>query len=98
MLRAKQHIKAGWATTEGRSLAQAALAREEPLDALTIDMGGCPNSLMISPFFNAFLQAIFDQRGEAGLMQAKSIKWKAEFPFQLDLISDWVGHFEKLAS
>ena len=78
---------------EGERLADALIAQCVIADDLTIKLEGCPPALLISAFFNGFLQRIFEQNSSK-FGAAKKVKWVAEFEFQNDNIRKWVAEFE----
>ncbi len=91
---AAEHVGRSFPTTEGAQLA-IALLKNESIDwaDLEVRVESLPSSLLISAFFNAFLQAIVDRQPEL-LLKAKQVKWKTEFPFQDTFIRSWVDRFE----
>ncbi|HVA50916.1 MAG TPA: hypothetical protein VNH11_31530 [Pirellulales bacterium] len=90
---AREVVGAGFPPTEGERLA-VWLMEQGDLDwhDLTIDVRRCPPALLISAFFNAFLQKIFEVE-PARLELARSIKWQPTFPFQEKNIKEWVDAF-----
>ena len=78
---------------EGERLAEALLSDNRISDSLTISLVGCPPALLISAFFNGFLQRVHEQ-DSSKFEAAKRISWVAEFEFQNDNIRKWVEEFK----
>lgn len=93
-LNGNEIVGTGFPTDEGRTLAQYLLKQDGiEWDNLTIDMAKCPSTLLISAFFNAFWQEIFDERREL-LDKALGLHWKLAFAFQKDNVSRWAHEFK----
>ena len=92
-LKASFHVGVGFPTDEGRKYAEVLLGKGEPLSGLTIDLHGCSASVLISAFFNAFLQTVHDLQPEC-LAEAKGITWEPAHDFQDRNIRRWVQDFE----
>lgn len=78
---------------EGERLADALIAQCVIADDLTINLEGCPPALLISAFFNGFLQRIFEQENSR-FDAATKIQWVADYDFQNENICKWVAEFE----
>ncbi len=91
---AKRLVGKGFPTDEGEELARALLGKAD-LDfySLTVDLTHCDSALLISAFFNAFLQEIFNQRPDL-LDVARKIDWELEFDFQRENVGEWMHDFQ----
>ena len=95
---ATQYVERGFPTTEGRNLAQGLLADHSgKFESLVIDVSSVPGTLIISAFFNAFLQRIHELAPEE-LPSARRVVWEPRFGFQKDAIAEWVEHFKPVGS
>ena len=93
IINAREYVGAGFPPNEGERLAQWLMNQDiASWGSLVIDLDDCPPALLISAFFNAFLQHIFEHQPKR-LEEAKSITWKARFPFQDRNIKEWVAAF-----
>lgn len=93
-IKARQYVGAGFPPGEGERLADWLVNQGLPAwNELLIDLSDCPPALLISAFFNAFLQRISEVCPER-LQEAKTIAWKARFPFQEKNIAGWVASFK----
>lgn len=90
---AKNYVGAGFPPEEGAKFARVLLSKETDWNDLTIDVRDLPASLIISAFFNGFLQRIFNER-PAVLPQARRIKWELAYPFQQENVARWMKDFE----
>lgn len=87
------YVQTTFPPTEGERLASMLIESQVLTDGLQIDLEGCPPALLISAFFNGFLQRIFEQ--DSGKFEtAKGIQWRAEFDFQNKNIREWVEKFQ----
>ena len=78
---------------EGAKLAQMLLQQADvDWDELTVNLKGLPASLLISAFFNGFLDQIFTVRPDV-LDTARRIKWRLDHTFQEDNVSRWMQDF-----
>lgn len=91
MLDARKIIGTGLPTEEGRKLADHVLDNYRNLD-VEIDVRGCRAALLISAFFQAFLDRIRERYPNA-LPTAKNIKWITEHSFQQENILRWMQIF-----
>jgi hypothetical protein len=90
---ASEIVEAGFPPDEGERLAAKLLnATDTNWEDLTIDLRGLPSGLLISAFFNAFLQEIYDRRPNL-LKQARTIKWRVTYDFQEANIKQWMSDF-----
>ncbi|WP_372717335.1 hypothetical protein [Novipirellula sp.] len=92
-LSAIDFVQTAFPPTEGERLADALLKDDLLTDGLVISLDGCSPALLISAFFNGFLQRVYEQ-DRAKFESAKRIEWKAEFDFQNANIRKWVNKFE----
>lgn len=95
---ATQHIKDGLPYGAGGNLAKAILDMDlssEDWEKLVIDITKLPTELVISSFFNAFLQMISDH-DQSLLDLAKETGWYANFDFQYSNILRWMEEFKAL--
>lgn len=93
MIKAKDLVGTSFPPEEGSRLATVLLDRTDVTwSKLTIDLSELPSSLLISAFFNAFLQAVFEKKPEL-LPTAKSIDWQLKFDFQKKNVQSWMDHF-----
>lgn len=84
----------GFPTDEGMHLADTLLERPNvDWSDLTVDVQKLPSGLLISAFFNGFLQRIYDKRSEL-LEKARATKWILLFPFQRENVSRWMADFK----
>lgn len=92
-IHARGIVGAGFPPEEGTHLADDILKRKS-IDwaQLHIDLRGCPAGLLISAFFNGFLQRIVD-KNPALLEKARRIHWQLDYPFQKENISRWMHGF-----
>ena len=91
-INALDHIGTGFPPNEGEQLAQELLKHELDWAALKIDLRKCAPALLISAFFNGFLQYIATASAER-LEAAKNIEWLVDFDFQGQNIQQWVENF-----
>lgn len=92
-INARKVVGMGFPPIEGERLATWLLKQELPAWAgITMDVRGCPPGLLISAFFNAFLQRISEAAPER-LDDAKAIVWLVQFPFQEKNVAEWVEAF-----
>lgn len=90
---AKRVVNVGFPPEEGAKLADYLIrSGDVEWEALTVDARGLPPSLLISAFFNGFLQGIFESR-PGDLDRAKKVKWSVDFDFQVKNIALWVQKF-----
>jgi hypothetical protein len=94
-INARPLVGNGFPPDAGAHLARRLIADGEirRWDELEIDLMGCPPSLLISAFFNGFLQEVWDGKPDL-LDQARKIKWKLSFDFQRDSVKQWMRDFK----
>lgn len=91
---AREVIGVGFPPEEGTKLADNLLAREKlDWEELEITLRGCAPGLLISAFFNGFLQRIADQKPDL-LNHARTIQWTVDYPFQKENVSRWMHDFK----
>lgn len=91
---AKRIVGRGFPPDEGAKLAKSIMSTEPvQWEDLVIDATGLPASLLISAFYNGFLQHVYEQNPSA-LGQARKVKWTLAFQFQTDNAAKWVAEFE----
>lgn len=84
----------GFPTDEGLRLADLVLENEEiDLSELEIDLTACASALLISAFFNAFLQRVHEQQ-PSKLDNARNIHWQLKFDFQRKNVKNWMSKFK----
>jgi hypothetical protein len=89
---AREVIGSGFPPNEGERLADWVLKQSSELSEEQIDLTRCPPALIISAFFNAFLQRIYERNVKLYPV-AKQLKWKLRFPFQERNVRDWIESF-----
>lgn len=80
-------------TREGSKLAKALLEQHVVWNDLEVDLTHLPASLLISAFFNSFLQTLFEE-DPLLVNEARQVKWHPKFPFQQRNIVSWVERFQ----
>ena len=78
--------------TSGRELAEALCEQNPTWHDLEIDTHRLPAHILISVFFTAFLQRIFELQPDM-LYYARNIRWLTEFDFQRDNIKRFSEDF-----
>lgn len=93
-INAKSIVRNGFPTDEGKRLAEE-LLRKDGLcfPELAVDLTECDSALLISAFFNAFLQTIHE-KAPTRLDDAREITWDLEFDFQRENVAEWMKDFE----
>ncbi len=91
-IQAREYLGSGFPPKEGARLADALLREVADWDDLTVDLTKCSPGLLISAFFNAFLQRIYDQKPEL-LPKARKVRWDLAYPFQQENAARWVQEF-----
>jgi hypothetical protein len=83
----------GFPTDEGIKLADALLERSDLVwKQVVVDVHHLPPGLLISAFFNGFLQRVFEKR-PARLSDAREVKWILAFGFQRENVAEWMKSF-----
>lgn len=97
-IEAINYVGVGFPPDEGERLAEMLLA-DTSLDwnSISISLKKCPAGLLISAFFNAFLQKIHEE-APAHFDQAKGINWETDFPFQKKNVIEWIARFKPQAT
>lgn len=84
-------IGVGLPQKEGIRLAENLINLDLDWNDLEIDMRRVDAAMLISPFFNSFLQTIY----EKNLFEnVRRIKWNMEFNFQQESVLEWIRIFE----
>ncbi|MDZ4684639.1 MAG: hypothetical protein SH850_06070 [Planctomycetaceae bacterium] len=92
-LNARTIVGTGFPTDEGRKLAKHLLSNPPgPLDELDIDLRSCSPVLLISAFFNGFLQQVYESAPQM-LDAAKAVSWGLKHKFQQDNVARWMQEF-----
>ena len=92
-INARKYVSDGFPPDEGGRLANALMdSSAVDWNKLQIDLTQLPPSLLISAFFNGFLQTLVDRRPEL-LKVARQITWKVPFDFQRENIARWMKDF-----
>lgn len=91
---ARTLVGGGFPPDQGKLLADKLLQDSNvEWDNLSIDLSGVSASLIISAFFNGFMQEIHDKR--AGYLEkVKNVQWLVPFDFQKKSIEKWVREFK----
>jgi hypothetical protein len=90
---AKPIVRTGFPPDEGKFLADKLLDRPDvDWGDLAIDISKLPPALLISAFFNGFLQEIYDRRREL-LDRDRRVRWNVQFDFQLENVAKWMRDF-----
>lgn len=92
MVDARAVVQTGFPPTEGVRLAEALLGEGVDLSQVEVDLATLPAELLISPFFNAFLQTVYD-REPSLLEQARRVHWHVAYDFQRENIKCWMHEF-----
>jgi len=93
MIDGHKMVGTGFPTDEGRRLAELLLRDGTQMERLEVDLTQCDSGLLISAFFNAFLQAMHE-KGADFLDKARKISWRLEFDFQRRNVSEWMQDFQ----
>lgn len=93
-INANKIVGTGFPTDEGCRLAESLLSNPAiDWSSLEIDLTQCDSALLISAFFNSFLQTVYERESER-LPQAREVRWKLEFPFQRANVDEWMRDFQ----
>ncbi len=93
-LMASEHIGNGFPPEEGIKFAGTLLSRDDvDWGDLEVDLQALPAGMLISAFFNGFLQHVYEQR-EQLLEAARKIRWDVKFDFQRENIALWMKNFK----
>lgn len=91
---AKKYVKSAFPPDEGAKLAETLLADSGiEWEELSVDLRGLPASLLISAFFNSFLQRVYEAKPRL-LDRARRIEWEVKFGFQKDNVRKWMAEFQ----
>jgi len=60
---------------------------------MVVDLTGMAPSLLIGPFFFAFLQTVHEEDPDR-LPEARRIEWLLDYDFQKEHVSDWMKSFK----
>lgn len=80
-------------TDEGRRLAEVLLSRFSDWSTLRIDLTSCDSALLISAFFNSFLQTV-SEKDLSRLNDARKIDWNLQYSFQKSNVEEWMRDFQ----
>lgn len=80
-IEAKTILGRGFPPLEGAKLADHVLEVSADLEDIEVDLRGLPAGLLISAFFNGFLQRVADCR-PAVLARARQIDWHFDYEYQ----------------
>lgn len=90
---ARKLVGRGFPPEVGAQLAESIMGSGEvQWESMTIDTTGLPASLLISAFFNGFLQRVHE-KDPAALEAARKVKWVLTFQFQTDNVAKWAVDF-----
>ena len=93
LVNAEEIVGIGFPADEGTKLAVYLLSNPNTTwDNLEINLKKCTPGLLISSFFNGFLQKIADIRPDV-LPKARKTQWLTAFDFQLQNIKRWTKDF-----
>src|SRR5438874_2356244 len=92
VLDARQHVGTSFPTDEGTKLADVLLDLSD-WTQISVDLRKMPAGLLISAFFNAFLQRIYEKNPDR-LDEARAVKWKLLHPFQMKNVEQWMRDFK----
>lgn len=91
---ANQYVGTGFPPDEGTKLGNKLLEKSDvDWDDLHVDLTSLPAGLLISAFFNGFLQCIFEKAPNL-LDKARKTDWKLKFDFQRDNVRRWMDDFK----
>jgi hypothetical protein len=90
---ARKHVGISFPTEEGARLADSLLQLESDWSQLSIDLRTMPAGLLISAFFNGFLQRVHEKKPEL-LPTARIVKWQLAHPFQEKNVREWMRDFQ----
>jgi len=90
----REILKNGFPPDEGRRLAEAVLNNDSvDLDDVEIDLTAMKPALLISGFFNSFLQRVYELKPQL-LEVARTVSWRLDFEFQQAAVKRWVDAFK----
>jgi hypothetical protein len=91
---AKEIVRPAFPPEEGVKLAQSLLAHPDAdWEGMSVDLTALPAGLLISAFFNSFLQTVYEQKPHL-LPAARAIEWKVKFDFQKANVTAWMSQFQ----
>lgn len=93
ILNAKNIIGTGLPHEDGRKLAQYIFDNLSIKKEFNINLSDCKPKLLISAFFNTFLQTIYDNNSSL-LDSARQINWILKYDFQKKNVSRWMINFK----
>ena len=96
---ARDYVGTGFPPDEGKKLAEALLSMSDfSWEEDVIDARRCSPSLLISSFFNSFLQTIYEDNEDFKQLDvARNLNWKFEHPFQYENAGNWMQDFKPQA-
>ena len=94
MINARKIVGLGIPTEEGRKLARHLLQKVN-LDWNDVenDLRECRAGLLISAFFNGFLQQVLEDKPEI-LDVARTVRWELKHEFQRENVARWMQGFQ----
>jgi hypothetical protein len=92
-INAKSIVRNGFPPDEGKRLAEELLHKDDLcFSGLEVDLTECDSALLITAFFNAFLQTVHEV-APTRLDEAREIVWDLEFDFQRENVSELMKDF-----
>ena len=89
---AREIIGSGFPPEEGTFLADQML-KLPTWDNVIVDLRKCAPGLLISAFFNGFLQRVAD-KSPSRLAAARKVEWQLAHEFQRDNVAKWMKNFK----
>jgi hypothetical protein len=93
VVNARQYVGTGFPPEEGAKLAEVLMGPGYSVQGASVDLRKCPAGLLISAFFNAFLQRVHE-KDPALLDAARKIHWELEYDFQKQNVARWMQDFK----
>lgn len=95
MIDVNRIVGVGFPPDEGIRLAKVLLDKFTDWSSLHLDLKNCDCALLISAFFNSFLQTVFEI-DPTKLEHARKIKWEARYEFQKNSVEEWMRDFQPM--
>jgi len=93
-INANEHVGHAFPPDAGKRLASALLKQPDlSWDDLEIDVRWLPPALLISAFFNGFLQQVYATNPDI-LPKARQVRWLLRFAFQNANFEKWMVSFQ----